>query len=327
MSFVYGGRSIRVYSAYVRKEGASDYTRRLFRFMELAEDYQYDGILLFQNNAKDIEPWTFAQDILLRSETLSPFVAVNPVYMHPYTAAQKILAQAKIYERRLTLNFITGTSISDLLALGDRLDHDSRYDRLLEYITIVNGLLRNASQLTFSGQYYQVSNLRTASVLSKDLFPIEFIAGSSEKARKIRSATGCHHLEMLKPIPALGQYSQTAEALHLGILARPTRGEALEAMSTKFKSNDLSGRLLSQSIENTDSTWKKDLALQAETDVFKLTAFRSFAADCPFLVGSYAEVAAHLRMCLDAGQIHTLMIEVGDDEFPFVDQVLRMLKL
>ena len=61
--------------------------------------------------------------------------------MHPYTVAKLVTSIAKLYDRRVFLNMVAGGFINDLLALNDPTDHDARYDRLVEYTTIVKRLL------------------------------------------------------------------------------------------------------------------------------------------------------------------------------------------
>ena len=72
---------------------------------------------------------------------LRPLVAVQPVYMHPYSVAKMVTSLAYLHGRAVDLNMLAGGFRDDLVALGDEIEHDLRYERTVEYTRIVNGLL------------------------------------------------------------------------------------------------------------------------------------------------------------------------------------------
>lgn len=58
-----------------------------------------------------VEPWSMAQHIVANTKRSSPLIAVNPVYMHPFTAAKFVSSFAQLYGRKVChLNMITGTA-------------------------------------------------------------------------------------------------------------------------------------------------------------------------------------------------------------------------
>ena len=69
-------------------------------------------------------------------------MAVQPVYMHPYTAASMVSSLAYLHGRAVHLNMLAGGFRNDLIALGDQTEHDDRYARTVEYTQILLGLLR-----------------------------------------------------------------------------------------------------------------------------------------------------------------------------------------
>ena len=81
----------------------------------------FAGILLFSGNDMFVEPWSMAQHILAHTEQGSPLIAVNPIYMHPFTVAKFVSSFALLYHRKVYLNMITGTATSDLRGLGEQL--------------------------------------------------------------------------------------------------------------------------------------------------------------------------------------------------------------
>ena len=80
----------------------------------------------------------------------------------------------------MCLNLVAGGFKNDLAALNDPTPHDERYERLIEYAMIVNGLLADQDAITFQGKFYRVDKLKMTPPLPKPLFPGVLISGSSE---------------------------------------------------------------------------------------------------------------------------------------------------
>src|ERR1700756_3922076 len=99
------------------------------------------GALVYADNGL-VDPWLVAQLLITATERLAPLVAVQPVYMHPYTVAKLVSSLALLHGRRVDLNLIAGGFRNDLEALGEVTPHDRRYDRLREYATIISARLR-----------------------------------------------------------------------------------------------------------------------------------------------------------------------------------------
>src|SRR6266571_3152869 len=65
---------------------------RLRQWEEIArwsEDAGCEGILVFTDNAQ-LDPWLVSQLIIEATERLCPLVAIQPVYMHPYSVAKMV---------------------------------------------------------------------------------------------------------------------------------------------------------------------------------------------------------------------------------------------
>src|SRR5581483_11809487 len=94
------------------------------------------GILVYTDNTL-VDPWLVAQVIIQNTRALSPLVAVQPIYMHPYAAAKIVSTLGFLHGRRVFLNMVAGGFKNDLAALNDTTPHDRRYDRLIEYTAII----------------------------------------------------------------------------------------------------------------------------------------------------------------------------------------------
>ncbi len=134
--------------------------------------------------------------ILQNTSRLCPLVAVQPIYMHPYTVAKMVSSLAFLYGRRIYLNMVAGGFKNDLNALNDPTPHDRRYDRLVEYTTVIKLLLGTEGPVTFSGEFYQINQLKLAPPLPKELFPGILISGSSDAGLAAALAIGATAIKL-----------------------------------------------------------------------------------------------------------------------------------
>ena len=110
---------LRVFPAISRNIDSARYIDELMRAARFSDRNGLAGILLFAGNDTLVEPWSIAQHILAHTAESSPLIAVNPIYMHPFTAAKFVSSFALLYHRKIYLNMITGTAASDLHGLGE----------------------------------------------------------------------------------------------------------------------------------------------------------------------------------------------------------------
>ena len=314
---------IKVFTTPRRVEGEVAYSESMFQLMKRNEELGFDGILLFENHSNDLEPWVFAQELFIRTQTQSPFIAVNPAYVHPYTAALKILSLTRLYKRRLYLNFITGTSKSDLESIGDHLTHSQRYDRLKEYIQIVKELLTGRDLLTCDGQYYRLSYVRLPVSIDPAFFPAFFISGASADATRVREDTGARKIVMAKPLAKFNGLNPNG--ICFGILARPDDQAAKNELASAFKPLYQEYKeLLDISLENSDAVWKQELRREENDSTFFVEPFKHFVSDSPYLVGSYISVAEYICRYIELG-IDNFIIEADDAELDNIAKVFAIV--
>src|ERR1051325_242150 len=157
-----------------------------------------EGILVYTDNGL-VDPWLIAQDIITHTHRLCPLVAVQPVYMHPYSVAKMVASLAFLHGRRIYLNMVAGGFKNDLLALDDDTPHDDRYERAREYTLIVKALLRGEEPVTFEGRYYRVKNLRLTPAVPPELYPGILISGSSEAGARAAEAIAATRVKYPQP--------------------------------------------------------------------------------------------------------------------------------
>ena len=199
-------RSIRLFSTCPpSSQYKGDYLRKVKDIAAWCDDAGIEGILVYTDNSL-VDPWLVSQVILTTTSNLAPLVAIQPVYMHPYTAAKMVATFSHLYNRRIFLNMVAGGFVNDLVALGDSTEHDERYDRLIEYVSIMKLLFEGPESVTYTGTYFAIKNL----TIKPQIYPSWF--------RK------CLSLE--PPPPALGPLKKWA--LHLlvilGLPVKPATG-------------------------------------------------------------------------------------------------------
>jgi alkanesulfonate monooxygenase len=306
---------LRIFPAIPRNPNPAKYVDELMRIARFSELNGLTGILLFTGNDIFVEPWSMAQHILAQTSKSSPLIAINPIYMHPFTVAKYVSSFAQLYARKVYLNMITGTAISDLRNLGDQHSHEERYLRLSEFIYVVRQLLAGTRPITFNGRFYATNNLQLRPRLPAALMPEFLIAGQSEDARRVSKEMGCVMMQML---PANLEEGITAPGVNFGIFARQTRDQARREAKLLFKDSVENRELLKYTMDNTDSVWKWRLNEAGQTgelheNGYWLLPFLTYQADCPYLVGSYAEIGAKLRRFAEKN-VDTIILDVLADE-------------
>ena len=88
----------------VRRE---EYPRAVADVARWSEAAGCCGILVYADNGL-VDPWLVSQLIMQHTERLSPLVAIQPIYMHPYTAAKMVATLGHLDGRRLYLHMIAG---------------------------------------------------------------------------------------------------------------------------------------------------------------------------------------------------------------------------
>ena len=83
--------TLRIYSTCPQSKDVADgeYRDAVVRTARWSEEAGCTGMLVYTDNSI-VDPWLVAQTALAATERLAPLVAVQPVYMHPYTAATMV---------------------------------------------------------------------------------------------------------------------------------------------------------------------------------------------------------------------------------------------
>jgi alkanesulfonate monooxygenase len=300
--------------------GGDGHLRTVAEVAHWSEACGCKGILVYTDNSR-LDPWLISQVILENTTTLCPLVAVQPVYMHPYTVAKMVASFGYLYRRRLYLNMVAGGFKNDLAALDDTTPHDKRYHRLVEYTTIIKELLASPAPVTYEGEFYRVNKLRLTPPLPADLAPGVFISGSSEDG--LRAARQVGATAIMYPKPA-AEYEgsrpvETFESgVRVGIIARPDAEQAWQIAHERFP-EDRKGQLTHQlAIKTSDSVWHQQLSDMGKepangSSPYWLVPFQNYKTFCPYLVGSYQQVADELARYIALGH-RTFILDIPPNE-------------
>jgi alkanesulfonate monooxygenase len=289
------------------REGGPAYRRRVADVARWSEECGFQGILIYIDNSL-VDNWQLAQIILEHTDRLVPLLAVQPVYMHPYWVAKQIATFGHLYGRRVALNMLAGAFPLDLKELGDTTPHDDRYQRMTEYATLIMTLLASDAPVTYVGRYYRLEQARLKPPLDPALLPWLLLSGSSDAGMQAARALGALAVRYPKPV---GFYEHSplepglAFGIRLGIIARES-SEAAWAVAHQRFPVDRRGQLTHQlAAKLSDSVWHHELSGlkpdEMEGHPYWLVPFQNYRTFCPYLVGTYREVAAIVARYMAVG--------------------------
>ena len=128
------------------------------------------------------DAWAVAAAVAEHTTRLKALVAFRPGFVLPAVAAQTAASLQRITGNRLLLNVVTGGSSSEQRAYGDFLDHDARYERADEFLSVVRGIWAGRG-FDFEGKHYRVQQGGLAQPLEQA--PTIYFGGASEAAERV----------------------------------------------------------------------------------------------------------------------------------------------
>ena len=298
---------------------ASEYRETVATVARWSEAFGCTGMLIYTDNSI-VDPWLVAQIVIESTERLCPLVAVQPIYMHPYSIAKMAASFAYIYERRIFLNMLAGGFKNDLVALGDDTPHDDRYVRTAECAKIVTRLTHSAEPVTFEGKYYRVENLRMTPPIPEQLAPGMLISGSSEAGMQAAIDIGATAVKY--PQPPGEEQGVPADfpiecGVRVGVVTRPAKVDAWGVAHARFP-RDRKGAITHQlAMKVSDSVWHSQLSQRMDGDdedsPYWLVPFQHYKTFCPYLVGDYDTVAAELADYVHKGY-RTFILDIPPNQ-------------
>ncbi len=322
------GETFRGARARAQQSGMPD-LEAYIAFCRLAEQCDMDSVLTaFGFHRPD--PMVMAAALGAHTSALSFMVAVRSGLFSPTVFVQQVNSVAAWTGGRICLNLVAGHTPSEQRGYGDFLDHEARYDRSDEFLTICRALWEREAPVDFEGKYYRVEGARLNTPFQGDNRggPEIFLGGASPRALELaRKHAHCLWTlprppeEMKERFQALLQ-SGTEVGLLVSILARATHERALadsERMLVKIggkarkthrdfsrKSDSVAFTSTIGLAEESASTWL--------TPWLWTGAVPYLGAPAIALVGSYEEVASAILEFREAGITQFLFMGWPDEE-------------
>jgi alkanesulfonate monooxygenase len=308
------------------------YVRNVIDVARWSEEAGCTAILVYTDNSL-VEPWLVSQIILQNTRRLCPLVAIQPIYMHPYSVAKMVASFAHFYGRRIYLNMVAGGFRNDLMALNDTTPHDDRYARLVEYTAIIKLLLASPDPVSYEGKFYRVDKLRMTPPLAPEYFPGILMSGSSDAglaAAKAVDAVAVQYPKPAKECEPIASFNGLCVGVRVGIIARETSREAWNVACERFP-GDRKGQIAHQlAMKVSDSHWHKQISDMAKEGnsaqgVYWTWPFENYKTFCPYLVGSYQDVCEEIcRYLLIGYRTFILDIPANREELHHVQAVFQM---
>jgi alkanesulfonate monooxygenase len=295
--------------------GGADFGRRIVEVAQWTEAVGWRGLLVYTDNTL-VDPWATAQVMIQATERLVPLVAVQPVYMHPYSVARMIATIGFLHGRQVDLNLVTGGFAGHLRELGCVLGHDERYDRLVEYAKVIRKLLAGKRPVTHLGSHYGLNGATISPPLPPELAPRLLMSGASAASVAAQRALGIVRIAYPREVQAYHPSGAplAGAGIRLGIIARDDADEAWRIARARFPDDPVAEGMHQIAAGQVESRWHIDLSRDAlnstgSAGVYWLHPFRVYKTFCPYLVGSYGQVADMLRRYFDLG-IEVLILDV-----------------
>ena len=157
------------------------YTRR---FARAHEDAGFDRILIGYGSSWP-EGTQVAAHVAAHTERLGLLVAHRPGFVAPTLASRVFATLDQFSGGRVAVHTITGGHDAEQRRDGDYLDHDERYDRTDEYLTILRRAWTSSEPFDFEGRHYRFEGYAPGVLPYGDRYLPLFFGGSSEAAYRV----------------------------------------------------------------------------------------------------------------------------------------------
>ena len=216
------------------------------RFARCAEAAGIESVLL---SFSRYEPDTIfvACAVGQAAKKLKFIVAYRLGLMQPATFVQQINTLSGVIGGRVSLNIVAGSSVVEQRGYGDFLEHDERYARAEEFLSVCRSFWANNGAVNFTGKYCRIEHgkLFTPFLAPDRNMPEIYVSGHSEQAQHLAMTQGSCYLrlidtpEKLDPLVKRFREKGVEVCLRLCVVCRPTREEAIAAAEALLPSEEI----------------------------------------------------------------------------------------
>ncbi|WP_067499658.1 LLM class flavin-dependent oxidoreductase [Actinoplanes sp. TFC3] len=158
------------------------------RYVNALEDAGFDYTLCaYASSFQD--QFAIANQIVARSERVTPIVALRPNTVYPTVAAKALATLDQFGAGRAVVHFISGGSDAEQAREGDYLPKERRYARTAEYIDIVRKVWSSTEPFDHEGEFYRFENFLSLVRPTHGTIPVS-VGGSSAEAYRVGGARG-----------------------------------------------------------------------------------------------------------------------------------------
>ncbi|MFT4927434.1 MAG: alkanesulfonate monooxygenase [Phenylobacterium sp.] len=276
-------------------------------FAKTAEEAGIDSVLVAMNRYEP-DPTLIACSLGAATDKLKFILALRTGLMGPATTVQQINTLSAMINGRVSLNIIAGSSKEEQEGYGDYLNHDDRYTRAGEFLSICNTFWQGENKVSFTGKHYQISKGHIATQFDNSYrqTPEIFISGHSQPAKQLTTSQGTCWVRVIdtpeKLAPEVAQMREQGieVCLRLAIICRPSKEEALSVINeisayTSKKSAQNHGTAVVGQPDKDDSQMFREAKMVAKDSWLSDLIWTGFVADCSpvwtTLVGTPAQLA------------------------------------
>jgi alkanesulfonate monooxygenase len=173
---VYGSRS--GLSGAPPREATVDYLRQVAC---ATDQLGFKGVLTPTGTWCE-DAWVMSSALAPATKSLTFLVAMRPGFTSPTLTAQMAATFQHMSGGRLALNLVAGGDPADQKRYGDWFDHDQRYARADEFLTVLRGAW-SANGFDFTGEHYRVEDASV--MIPPDPPPLIYFGGASPPAEQV----------------------------------------------------------------------------------------------------------------------------------------------
>jgi alkanesulfonate monooxygenase len=312
------------------------------RFARAAEESGIESVLL---SFSRYEPDTILIACAMgrATSTLKYIVAYRSGLIQPAPFVQQINTLSGLIGGRVALNIVAGSSTAEQRGYGDFLEHDDRYARADEFLSICRSFwdANGVDGVDFEGRYYRVERgkLHAPFEAPDRRAPEVYVAGHSEQAVQLAVSKGDAWVrlidtpEKLAPAVASARAQGIEVCLRCCVICRETRDEAIAAANALKPAEEIEKQERAI-LKSSDSKTLHD-ALAAADDVgwmgqnLYAGLVPYYGSSCITLIGSPDELAGRFLEYKNIGVTQLIiagwpkldeMVRFGRDVLPLVRQ-------
>jgi alkanesulfonate monooxygenase SsuD/methylene tetrahydromethanopterin reductase-like flavin-dependent oxidoreductase (luciferase family) len=142
----------------------------------------FGGVTNFNNAGFECFSWASA--IGASTKYSGVFATSHVPTVHPVMAAKQSTTIDHVTGGRFNLNVVTGWFKPEIDMFGEeQLEHDTRYDRAIEWLEVIKLLWTREEEFDFEGKYYKIKKGWLAPKPIQKPYPVVMNAGGSDKGR------------------------------------------------------------------------------------------------------------------------------------------------